>query len=78
MSAFGSFEEFSAAMDRRYDQQIKFDQQLRELGAYVRETAEQIRLTNEQMQQTDARLDQLVATVRSHELRIERLEGEAG
>ena len=46
-------------MSRRYDRQLKHDEQIRELQAMIREHAQQIRQTSEQMQQTDARLDRL-------------------
>ena len=78
-----------AALQRLYSSQLKFDEELRQLkqhqakthkeldrlGGYIRETAEIVRLTNEQMQHTDARLDQLVGIVKSHEDRLQRLEG---
>jgi len=88
MSTFGSFEEFWAAMGRLYDQQLKHDEQIAELGAKIGQLREAQELTNQQMQQTDARLDRLVSTVatlagtvakmsddiESHERRLERLE----
>jgi chromosome segregation ATPase len=89
MSSFGSFEEFWAAMSRLYDQQLKHDEQIAELGAKIAQLRESQELTNQQMRQTDARLDRLVSTVatlagtvakvseqvESHERRLGRLEG---
>ncbi len=89
MSTFGSFEEFWAAMGRLYDQQLKNDEQIAELGAKIGQLREAQELTNQQMKQTDTRLDRLVSTVatlagsvakmsegvESHERRLERLEG---
>ena len=84
-------EDFWDALRRLYDRQLKFDEQLaktdekidrlteqlRDLGAYVAETSQQVRLTTSQLQESDGRLDQVVALVRSHELRLQRLEGGA-
>ena len=90
MSTFGSFEEFWAAMGRLYDQQLKHDEQIAELGVKIGQLREAQQQTDEQMKQTDARLDRLVSTVatlagtvakvsqdiESHERRLERLEGQ--
>lgn len=83
MSAFGTFDEFWAAMSRLYDQQLKHDEQI----AQLREAQQQ---TDEQMKQTDGRLDRLASMlatlagtvarvsqdIQSHERRLERLEGQ--
>ena len=53
-------------------------EELRQLGAYVAETSRQVRLTTAQLQETGGRLDQVVALARSHEQRMQRLEGGAG
>jgi hypothetical protein len=63
------------------ERQLKTDDHLGSVGAYVRETAEMVRLTNEQMQHSDGRLDpmfgridDLVGVVKSHEERLQRIE----
>lgn len=83
-TTFGNFEDFWAAMNRLYLQQLKHDEQI----AHLREAQAK---TDEQMQATDTRLDRLasmIATlagtvakqaeeIESHERRLERLEGTA-
>ncbi len=80
-TAFGSFDQFWAALGRLYDQQLKQDQQ-------IAASAAQIAQLGEQMQATDARLDRLASMIvtlagtvakqseeiESHERRLGRLE----
>jgi len=70
MSTFGSLDDFWAAMSRLYDQQLKHDQQIAELGVKIGQLRDAQELTNQQiaqlsqqMQATDARLDRTVSMV---------------
>jgi len=89
-TTFGSFDEFSAAMARLYDQTLKHEELIAQNGAAIARLNEAQEATNQQMQGTDARLDRLasmIATlsepvvrqaqeIESHERRLERMEGQ--
>ena len=82
---------FLASLHRLYEQQVKQDEQIAHLTEQTAQLAEQTEqlieqtgLLVEHAKQTDTRLDKLIAVVgdlvgivRSHENRLERLEGPA-
>ncbi len=77
-------EDFLAALHRLYEQQLKHDEQIARNSELIAQSAEQIAQLAEQGKQTDERLSKLIgivgdltAIVRSHEQRLEHLEGPA-
>ena len=89
-TTFGSFDEFSAAMARLYDQTLKHEELIAQNSAQIAQNAVQIAQISQQMKVTDGRLDRLasmIATlsesvvrqaqeIESHERRLERMEGQ--
>jgi methyl-accepting chemotaxis protein len=77
-------EDFWAALHRLYEQLLKHDEQIAHNSEQIAKNSEQIAQLVEQTRQTDERLSKLVtvvgdvtAIVRSHEQRLEGLEGPA-
>ncbi len=84
-------EDFLAALHRLYEQQLKHDEQMARNSEQMARNSEQIARNSEQIaqlaeqsKQTDERLSKLIgivgdlaAIVRSHEQRLESLEGPA-
>ena len=77
-------EDFLAALHRLYEQQLKRDEQIAQNSQQIAQLAEKIAQGAEQGRQTDEHLSKLItivgdltAIVRSHEQRIEGLEGPA-
>lgn len=77
-------EDFRAALHRLYERQLKHDEQIAKQIEKSREIDQQIGQLVEQGKQTDERLSKLItivgdltAIVRSHEQRLQGLEGPA-
>jgi hypothetical protein len=70
-------EDFLAALRRLYEQQVKHDEQISQLTENITQLAEQAMQTDGRLSKLIGVVGDLTAIVRSHEDRLESLEGPA-
>ncbi len=70
-------EDFLAALHRLYEQQLKHDEQIAQNFEQIAKLAEQGKQTDERLSKLITIVGDLTAIVRSHEQRLEGLEGPA-